>query len=55
MCGVFGEVTIEVESNGGFGEAPTRCVIAVVTTRQLVCGPDPMAPCRMVDGVAAAL
>jgi hypothetical protein len=29
-----------VESNTGCGEALARCVIAVATTRQPVCGPD---------------
>ena len=40
-CGVFCEATrARRRSNGGCGEAPARCVIAVVTARQPARGPD---------------
>ena len=46
----------EVESNGACGEAPVRCVFAVLTARQPACGPDSVfSPCQMVCDVAAAL
>ena len=46
----------KVGSNGGSGEAPARCVIAVATARQPVRGPDSVvSSCKVVGGVAAAL
>ncbi|KAF8686809.1 hypothetical protein HU200_043420 [Digitaria exilis] len=52
----FPMATSEVESNGGRGEAPARCVLVVATARQPGCGPDPVvSSCQVVRGVAAAL
>jgi hypothetical protein len=45
-----------MESNGGCGMAPVRCVIMVATARQPARGPDLVfLLCRMVCGVATAL
>ena len=45
-----------MESNGGCGEAPTRCILVVVTARRPVRDPDSMvSSCHVVCGVAAAL
>jgi hypothetical protein len=46
----------EVESDGGRGEAPARCVLAVATARQPTRGPySVVSLCRMVGTVVAAL
>lgn len=46
----------EEGSNGGCGEPPARCVIAVVTARQPARGTDSVVLlCQMVCGVAGAL
>ena len=46
----------KVESNGGSGEAPARCVIAVPNVRQPVRDPDSVVSSnQVVCGVAAAL
>ena len=50
-CGVFCEATrARRRSNGGCGEAPARCVIAVVTARQPARGPDSVV-LALSDGV----
>ena len=49
-CGVFCEATRARRSNGGCGEAPARCVIAVVTARQPARGPDSVV-LALSDGV----
>lgn len=40
----------EVESNGGCGETPARCVIVVATARQLARGPDSVVSLCQVKG-----
>nr|TKW36290.1 hypothetical protein SEVIR_2G431100v2 [Setaria viridis] len=46
----------EVESNGGCGEAPASCLIAVATARQPARGPDSVVSlCQVERDVAAAL
>jgi hypothetical protein len=46
----------EVEFNGGCGEAPARCVVAVATVRQVVRGPNPVFfPLHRVDCDVAAV
>ena len=54
VCSVFGEVTIEVESNVRCGEGSSHCVIMVATARQLVCSPDPVAGAWCCSNTAAA-